>query len=81
MASSFSPAETIAARLSVCLGRHTAKNAVKTFCERTFSRPPVTLTRADIPALLTAMRPMLRTLTGAPQADILVAQIKGDLGL
>ena len=81
MAASRALAETIADRLAVYLGPHTAKTAVRTFCERAFKRSPETLTLADIPSLLGALRPMLRTLIGAAQCEVVLSQINRELGL
>ena len=72
-------AQTVAQRIAVYLGPHTAKNAVKTFAERALGRGPETLTISDVEPLLAALRPMLRTLVGAAQTDVLLAQIKREL--
>ena len=74
-------AETIIRRLSVYLGPQTARTAVRTFTERALGREADTLTRPDVPLLLSALKPMLRTLIGAAQCDVLVAQINRELGL
>jgi len=81
MAASRALSETIADRLAVYLGPHTAKTAVKTFCEKAFRRPPETLTLGDVPPLLGALRPMLRTLIGAAQCEVVLAQINRELGI
>jgi len=73
--------ETVAERLGVCIGKHMARSAVKTFSERAIGRAPETLTIADMPALLQALRPMLRTLIGAAQCEVVLAQITRDVGL
>ncbi len=72
-------AETIAARIAVYLGPHTGRTAVKTFCERALGRGPDTLSRDDVPRLLAALRPMLRTLIGAAQCEAVIAQINREL--
>ena len=73
-------AETISAQLSIYLGPYTAKNAVKTFSYRALGRGPETLTREDTSSLLAALRPMLRTLIGAAQCELVLAKIKQELG-
>ena len=52
---------------------------MKTFAERALGRSPETLTTADVEPLLAALRPMLRTLVGAAQTDVLLEQIKREL--
>ena len=68
--------EQVENRLSTYLGRHNAKTAVKTFSMRVLNRGPETLTREDLPTLLEALRPMLRTLVGGRSAELLLTEIK-----
>ena len=74
-----SPAELIADRLATYLGPFTAKNAVKTFSTRALGRPPEMLVDADVEPLLRALRPMLRTLLGADQADAVLQHIAREI--
>ena len=71
--------QVVADRIAIYLGPHTAKNAVKTFSERALGRGPETLTASDVPVLLTALRPMLRTLVGAAQTEVLLEQVRQEL--
>jgi hypothetical protein len=73
-------AERIAARLGAYLGPHTGRVAVKTFAQKALGRGPETLTQADWPSLEAALRPMLRTLVGAARAELVLAEIRRDLG-
>ena len=73
-------AEIISSHLSVYLGPYTAKNAVKTFSQRALGRGPETLTAEDTAKLLAALRPMLRTLIGAAQCEVVLEKIKLELG-
>ncbi len=73
-------ADKIADRLSVYLGPNTARIAVKTFSIKALGRGPETLTRADIPRLIAALRPMLRTFVGKAHAETVLAQIQEDTG-
>ena len=73
-------AETISGHLAIYLGPYTAKTAVKTFSQKAFGRGPDTLTREDIAKLLTALRPMLRTLIGAAQCEVVLTKIQQELG-
>jgi hypothetical protein len=75
MNKSKTPAEMIAHGLSGYLGPHMAKNAVKTFATKALGRPPEMLVYADIEPLLRALRPMLRTLLGAHEADNVIANL------
>ena len=69
------PADIIAHGLSGYLGPHMARTAVKTFSAKALGRPPEMLVHADIAPLLRALRPMLRTLLGANEADNVIAHL------
>ena len=73
------PATIVEERLAVFLGPHTARNAVKTFSERAMGRAPDSLELHEMPRLLAALRPMLRTLLGASQCEVLLRRITEDL--
>ena len=55
--------------------------AVKTFTQKALGRGPETLTVADVPKLETALRPMLRTLVGGARAEMVLAEIRRDVGV
>lgn len=74
-----SPAEVVADGLATYLGPFTARNAVKTFSTKALGRPPEMLVLADIPPLLRALKPMLRTLLGADQADAVIQQLTREI--
>jgi hypothetical protein len=69
------PAEIISDGLAGYLGPHMAKNAVKTFSQKALGRPAEMLVRSDVEPLLKALRPMLRTLVGAAQADSIIEHL------
>jgi hypothetical protein len=69
------PASIVEERLAVFLGPHTARTAVKTFSERAIGKPPDQLEQHEMPRLLAALRPMLRTLLGASQCEVLLRRI------
>ena len=71
--------EVIVERLAAVLGPHTARVALKTFADASGGRKPEALTPADVPALLAALRPMLRTLLGRERAEGLVLQLGREL--
>jgi hypothetical protein len=72
-------AETISgrieARLAPLLGPNMARNATRTFSQRSLQKEPEALTVADVPRLLAALRPALRTLLGASTAEQIVREI------
>lgn len=79
-AGDISVADQVIEKLGEYLGPHTAKTAVKTFSKRAFGREPDTLTVDDVPTLLEALRPMLRTLVGEESAEILINVITREVG-
>ena len=74
-------AEKVAGRIAVYVGPHTARVAVKTFALRKLGREAESLELEDIPALLAALRPMLRTLIGHSQCELALKRIERELGL
>lgn len=68
-------AEVLTERLAFYLGPHTARVAVKTFCQSALSVEPAQLGAADVPRLLPALKPMLRTLLGSARADEILAAL------
>jgi len=72
------PADVIADALTVHLGPSTARTAMRTFASR-IGLSVETLSPADAPRLLEALRPMLRTLLGAVPADDVLEGIRGNL--
>jgi hypothetical protein len=73
------PADVVADRLATWLGPHTARTAVRTFSERALGLRPEHVTSADVPRLLAALRPMLRTLLGATQGEALLDEIAREI--
>lgn len=73
------PAEIIAEGIGRYIGPHMARNAVKTFAAKALGRGPETIVVADTVPLLAAMRPMLRTLLGAHQAELVVQQLTKEI--
>ena len=67
-------------QLGPLLGDFTAKMAVQTASQRACKRPPEQLTRADIPALLEGLRPMLNTFLGVARAKAVLEQLAISLG-
>ena len=75
------PHQVIHDRLAIYLGPHTTKNALKTFAQKSLGVSAESITAAQAPALLDAMRPMLKTLLGAQASEKLLAQLQVELSL
>lgn len=75
-----SVADAVVRRLASYLGPHTARVAVKTFSMRAVGRGPETLTPADVPQLVAALRPMLRTFIGRAQCEQVLSAIAAEVG-
>jgi len=63
------------------LGPHTTRTALRTFCSKAVGKAPEALTDSDMPHLLSALRPMLRTLIGAEECEKVLAHLNLELGL
>jgi hypothetical protein len=69
----------VASRLAEYLGPHTARSAVKTFAQSALHRAPEELRLEDMPRLLDALRPMLRTLVGHAISDDILDALAQEL--
>lgn len=76
-----SPAEVVRAKLSQYLGPFTAKNAVQMLAKQTAGTDADHLTRAQVPALIEALGPTLRTLLGRQTAEKVANDIRKELAL
>jgi hypothetical protein len=65
----------IEARLAPLLGPNMARNATRTFSQRSLQLEPEALTVEDVPRLMAALRPALRTLLGAITTEQLLDEI------
>jgi hypothetical protein len=65
----------------VYLGPHTANSALKTFSQKVYGLPPDQITVVQAQKLLESLRPMLKTLVGAAQAERILTQLNLELGL
>jgi hypothetical protein len=75
------PSEVVFHHLVPYLGPHTTRTALKTFCAKAVGKSPEALTLADMPPLLNALRPMMRTLIGVKECELVLAQVNQELGL
>ena len=72
------PAEVIRERLTRFVGPFTAKTAVQTFAKESLGIHADAVTLAQVPQLLEALGPLLRTLLGK-SADEVIDQLKREL--
>ena len=75
------PHEIVFRHLSQYLGPHTARTALRTFAAKALGKPPEQVTRLETPALLGALKPMLRTLLGADECQAVLDDIGEELAL
>lgn len=75
------PAEVVRERLAQYLGPFTAKNAVQMTSRQAAGTDADHVTRGQVPAVLDALGPMLRTLLGKATADKVTDEIRKELAL
>lgn len=75
-----SPDQIIIRHLARYLGPSTAKTALKSFCEKSVGKPAEQLTGSDAPKVMSALRPMLRTLLGVGESDKVIRLLSQELG-
>jgi hypothetical protein len=73
------PAQIVRNTLAQYLGPFASKNSVQMMANKTFGVDADALTAAQIPALLDALGPTLRTLLGKPRAESVTEQIRKEL--
>jgi hypothetical protein len=81
MAAAQTPAEVVRAHFARYLGPFTAKNAVRTVAKQSFGIEADHLTREQVPTLLDALGPLLRTLLGKEGAERVAGEIRRELAL
>ena len=81
MTSVHTPAEVVREHIARYLGPFTSSNAVKMMARQKLGTEPDRLTREQVPALLEALGPTLRTLLGKSGAETVVAEIRRELAL
>lgn len=75
------PAEVVRMRLAQYLGPFTSKNAVQMIAKQAFSTDADRITRTQVPTLIEALGPTLRTLLGKAGAERVAEEIRKELGL
>lgn len=81
METSKRPAEVVREHIARYLGPFTSKTAVQMMAKQALATEPDKITREQVPALLDALGPTLRTLLGKSGADTVVDDIKRELAL
>ena len=81
MAATQTPAEVVRTQIARYLGPFTAKTAVQMMAKQKFGTDPEHVTREQVPELLEALGPTLRTLLGKNGAETVVGEIKKELAL
>lgn len=71
--------ETIARALATCIGPDTARAVVRTFSDRVLGCRPDQIRPEDVPRLLEALGPVLRTLLGHGPAEHVLADLRDSL--
>ncbi len=69
------PSERMYRRLVKFLGPHTTRLALKTFSTKAVGAVPEAVTEAQAPEVVRALRPLLRSMLGEAQAEIIVHQL------
>lgn len=75
------PVDVVRMRLAQYLGPFTSKNAVQMMAKQALAIDPDHLTRAQVPTLIEAMGPTLRTLLGKAGAEKVADEIRRELGI
>ena len=70
--------DIVTRKLAVHLGPNVARMAVKTFAQKAVSRKPEELTRAEVPQLIEALRPMLVVMIGKNPSEAVLGEIERD---
>ena len=75
------PVDVVRDHLAHYLGPFTAKSAVNLGASQTLKVSADAITKAQVPALLDALGPTLRTLLGKPTTEKVIAEIRQELGV
>ena len=75
------PAEVVREHIARYLGPFTSKTAVQMMSRQKLGTEPDRVTREQVPALLDALGPTLRTLLGKSGADTVADEIRKELAL
>lgn len=75
------PADIVRDQLAIYMGAFTSRNAIQLMARQSAGTTPESLSLEQIPALLDALGPMLRTLLGKAGAEKVIGEVRWKLGL
>lgn len=69
------PVDRVHRRLEKFIGPHTTRLAIKTFSQKTFGVAPDQVRDGEVPDLIRALRPLLRSMLGESRGERIVQQL------
>jgi hypothetical protein len=69
------PVDRVHRRLEKFIGPHTSRLAIKTFSQKTLGLTPEQVRDREVPDLIRALRPLLRSMLGEAQGERVVEQL------
>jgi hypothetical protein len=69
------PVDRVYRRLEKYIGPHTTRLAIKTFSQKTLGMTPDQVRDKEVPDLIRALRPLLRSMLGEAQGERIVEQL------
>jgi hypothetical protein len=69
------PVDRVHKRLEKFIGPHTTRLALKTFAQKTLGVPPEQVRDKEVPELIRALRPLLRSMLGEVQGQRVVDEL------
>jgi hypothetical protein len=69
------PVDRVHRRLEKFIGPHTTRLAIKTFSQKTLGVAPDEVRDREVPDLIRALRPLLRSMLGEAQGEEIVQQL------
>jgi hypothetical protein len=73
------PVDRVHRRLEKFIGPHTSRLAIKTFSQKTLGVLPDQVRDSEVPDLIRALRPLLRSVLGEAQGERVVEQLLAEL--
>jgi hypothetical protein len=69
------PVDRVHKRLEKFIGPHTTRLAIKTFSQKTLGIAPEQVRDREVPDLIRALRPLLRSMLGEAQGEKVIEQL------
>ncbi len=73
------PVDRVHRRLEKFIGPHTTRLALKTFSQKTLGVAPEDVREREVPELVRALRPLLRSMLGEAQGERIVHELLAEL--